>query len=296
MARAVLAGIGLRKDNAWEVERNDPVRLVDDLADAQVSAHGAEHVGVLGREPARGAQKVDHAGKGGASAFHEVRADTCRHLVAVGIQMACYRSPRGEARHGEVCVLHHVQLHRHVHLALDGRAAHLAVALCRMRVADREQRAFHLDRQIERGARSQIPDIEIAADPAWRHHRMQTRFRRRKTDRAGKRFQRHTTVLAEGCRLKARRIVVPKRQRRLLELVRQKAEARNVRRPAEAGRFERKDLDLQRVARLGAFHIDGTIDRIDLREVQRGDVVHGAVSVEPGVTLAAGGIERSHPK
>ena len=30
----------------WEVERNDPVRLIDNLADAQIGTHAAQHVGL----------------------------------------------------------------------------------------------------------------------------------------------------------------------------------------------------------------------------------------------------------
>src|SRR5436190_1705223 len=37
---------GLLQDNPWEVERDHPIGLVDDLADPEVGADRAEHVGV----------------------------------------------------------------------------------------------------------------------------------------------------------------------------------------------------------------------------------------------------------
>ena len=75
-------------------------------------------------------------------------------------------------------VLDQVERQHDVHRALDRRAADLAVALRGMRVADRKQRARHLDRQIERGAGGEVADVEIAADPPRRHDRMQARSRR----------------------------------------------------------------------------------------------------------------------
>ncbi len=75
-------------------------------------------------------------------------------------------------------------------------------------------------------------------------------------------------------------------QGRILELVRQQTETRNVGGPAEAGGFELVDLDHQSIARLGPIHIDGAIDRIDLAEIQRRNIRDSAFGRElPGRTV-----------
>ena len=190
--------------------------------------------------------------------------------------MAGHRAGRGEARRLQPRVLDQVERQHDVHRAFDRRAADLAVALRGVGVADREQRAGDLDRQVERRAGGQIADVEIAADAARRHHRMQAGLGRREADGAGEGLQRHPAVLAEQRRLQRVRIVFPDVQRRLLELVGEQAEARNVGRPAEARGLEALDRDLERVARLGAVDEDRAGDRVDLAEVERCDVGDGA--------------------
>ena len=51
---------------------------------------------------------------------------------------------------------------------LDRSSAHFAVALREVEVADREQRARHVDRQVETAAGDQLADVEIASDLARR--------------------------------------------------------------------------------------------------------------------------------
>ena len=172
----------------------------------------------------------------------------------------------------EVGALLQIERQHDVHRAFDRRAADLAVALHRMRVADREERARHLDRQIEHRAGGKVADVEIAADAPRRHDGMEPRLGRRHADRAGEGFERHARMRAEGGRLPRRAVVGPQMQRRLAELVGEQAEARDVRRPAEAGRHELADRDFQRVARLGAFHVDRAGDRIDPAEIEVRDV------------------------
>ena len=116
---------------------------------------------------------------------------------------------------------------------------------------------------------------------------MEARLGRRDADRAGERLQRHAGVLAEQRRLERAGVVGPDVQRRLLELVGEQPETRNVRRPAEAGRLERLDRHLQRVARLGAFDVDRPGHRVDLAEVEPGHVGDRAV----GRQLTAGSVE-----
>ena len=87
------------------------------------------------------------------SRFGEVTDDVDRRQV----EMAGHRPRRGEARRLQPRVLHDVQRQHYVHRAFDRRAADLAVTLRGVRVADREQRARHLHRQIEDSAGREIP-------------------------------------------------------------------------------------------------------------------------------------------
>ena len=57
-------------------------------------------------------------------------------------------------------------------------------------------------------------------------------------------------------------------QGRLLELVRQQAEARDVGGPAPAAVFKAEERDAQRIARLGAIDLDRTERGIDAPEIQ----------------------------
>ena len=94
-------------------------------------------------------------------------------------------------------------------------------------------------------------------------------------------------------------------QRRLLELISEQAETGNVRCPAEAGRLELMDRDLEGVARSRSLDEDRTGNRIDLGEVEGSDVASVRFSVEsvhrkrrrisnsmvvPGAMVKTGGI------
>ena len=59
---------------------------------------------------------------------------------------------------------------------------------------------------------------------------------------------------------------LPYLQLRLGELVRKQPEARYERRPAPFGRFDAKDVDAERIARLGFGDVHGPIDLVELRE------------------------------
>ena len=60
---------------------------------------------------------------------------------------------------------------------LDRGSAHFAVTLCEVEVADREERALDVDRQIEPASRDQLADVEIASDLAGRNRPQPVRCR-----------------------------------------------------------------------------------------------------------------------
>jgi len=110
---------------------------------------------------------------------------------------------------------------------------------------------------------------------------MQARFRLRHADGAGKGLQRDLAVLAPQCGGQGACVVFPDRQGGVGELVCQQAETRNVRRPPPSRSVlhaggEILQRHLQRVTRFGPLDIDRARDRVDLAEIQRGDIGHGA--------------------
>jgi hypothetical protein len=83
------------------------------------------------------------------------------------------------------------------------------------------------------------------------------------------------------------RIILPDCECRFVEVIGQKAEARNVRGPTKARRLELFDGYLERIAGFRAVDIDGPRDRIDLGKIELGNVADGALRRN----LPAGGIE-----
>ncbi len=136
-------------------------------------------------------EKVDHPHQGFAGAGHQVGTDTGGDFVAGAVEMAGDGLGGGEAWALQTGVLDELQSRLDFHLAFDGRAADLAVTLGGVGIADREQSAFDFDGQIERDAGSEVADVHVAADAAWRHDGVQAGFGGRQADRASKRFQRH---------------------------------------------------------------------------------------------------------
>ncbi len=91
-------------------------------------------------------------------------------------------------------------------------------------------------------------------------------------------------------------VVGPDMQRRVLELIGQKSEARDIRGPAEAGGLVLQDLHHQCITGFGPVHMDRAGDRIDLARIHGGQVVCGAVRSQlTGGTVHAFEIPAPHP-
>src|SRR5690348_1224004 len=99
--------------------------------------------------------------------------------------MACHRPRRGELRSLQPCILDELDFECDRHRTLECRASQLTVTLGSMGVADRQESAGDLDRQIKDGSCRKVADIEIAAGPVWRQSRVQSRLSLGKTDDAG---------------------------------------------------------------------------------------------------------------
>ena len=104
---------GSFEDDAREVERDHPVRLVDDLADPEVAADRAR---ACRRRPAampwRAAQQVDHLGDGVARAPPSGRGRCRSSPRSPWRRGGASPARRGEARHPEVGALHQVERQR----------------------------------------------------------------------------------------------------------------------------------------------------------------------------------------
>ncbi len=99
-------------------------------------------------------------------------------------------------------------------------------------------------------------------------------FGGRKPDRAAERLERHAPARAIHGGRQRLRIIFPDMQRRILELIGEQAEARNIGGPAPARGREMQERHLDGIAGLGALDIDRARHRIDLGEIERGDVGH----------------------
>ena len=103
---------------------------------------------------------------------HQVGADAGRDLIPLGVQMPRDGPRRGETRGFQVRALHQIKRQDHVHRAFNRGAADFAVALGGMGVADAEQSARDLNRQIKRRAGRQdrgCPDCRRRAGAARRN-------------------------------------------------------------------------------------------------------------------------------
>ena len=106
----------------------------------------AKRVRLLAVEPVVVAELRDRRAQARASPPSGRGRRRCRRGSGrLGARRAARRRGRTAARRREV--LAHGQPHDDVHRRLDRRAAHLAVALGGVRVAEREQRALDADRQ-----------------------------------------------------------------------------------------------------------------------------------------------------
>ena len=148
-----------------EVEReagaDDPVGRVDDLADPQVDDDAREQVGLLGRDPVARGQPLDHPPDGVLGAAHEIGFDAGRGEDAAGGDRVG-RALEGGARQSQIAPEREPEAA--ARLGLDGRAADLAVALACVAVAGAEPRALDLDREVDRRARDELADVDVAPD------------------------------------------------------------------------------------------------------------------------------------
>ena len=136
----------------------DDLREVDRLGDAVVDGDARERVGASVREVVRLNQKVDRGGDRLAKGAVEIEIDPHQDVVRRILGPGSVDRPVLVQDETEVAG----------ERLLDGGAAHLAVTLHGVRIADVEAGAGVEDRQVERRAGGQVLDVEVAAERAGR--------------------------------------------------------------------------------------------------------------------------------
>jgi hypothetical protein len=137
-----------------------------------------------------------------------------------------------------------------VHRRLEAGHADLAVALGGVRVAAAEERAGHLDGQVERVPRVSWRVSMFPPKAPRRHDRLRAGAGGADAHRAHEGLDRDLDVLAEVDEVAVGQVEDP--QVGIGEVVGQQPEPGQDGRPAPALRVEVEDLDRERVARLGA--------------------------------------------
>ena len=186
---------------------------------------------------------------------------------------------------GQVQVLADRHAHGGAHGRLDGRPAHLAVALGGMAISHGQTRPGHEHGEIQGRPRHEVAGVHVAA--------MEVRGNRGARPRLGRdahlpaeRSQRYADAGPELGPIGAGRergdLVGGVR-----EVIGQQPKARDGGRPAPVARGEVEQVDLQRVPWLRAADLDRPVHLVHLVEDQGGDVAHRGA----GGQLAIRGIE-----
>ena len=215
------------------------------------------------------------------------------------------------------------ELHQHRRAHLDRGAAGLAVALRKMRVADRKQRARDEHRQQKACARAQLLDVEIAAIFTWRNcaqpfrrdrlarghrarrlgrqhkpaalaqvlfapqHLAPQLFGRRDPDRPHERTVAHAHARKLG-RGGPAAGDFPFHDVRVGKFVAQKSEARHLDRETPSGGLEFADIHFEQVARLRPFHEHWPGERVHHAHVDLEQIVRAARRGDLAVERVAG--------
>ncbi len=117
-------------------------------------------------------QPVDHVADRVLGVLHQIGADAGGVVVAVGQHLGGHGQLGGvgggndRPGPGDDGVLDHAEPQGHRHQGLDGRHAHLAVALGHVAVARGELGALGVDRELDPRALGELPDVEVAAHAA----------------------------------------------------------------------------------------------------------------------------------
>ena len=208
----------------------------------------------------------------------------------------------------------------HGGLDLDARAAHLAVALREMDVAERQERAGHVNGEQQGRPRHEPPDVEVASVLA-RRDRAQARGRERRPRRlgrvvgdrpasvpnrllatplhlhqlGGRSHADHAGMHAGGhgdagelVGAGQRAVELPAHEERLREDVGEEAEAGDDAVDTERGRLVGEERHLEHVPGLGAVDEDRARERVAQAEIEGGAVLVPALARELPVEPVAG--------
>src|SRR5215471_9618785 len=114
------------KYNPGHIESDHPIGSVDDLADSQIGADAAKHVGVYRPHAVDRSEKIDHAGHRIAGALHQIGTDPGRDFIALGIEMTRDRTRHRQSRKAQPGALDEIETHDDVHGTFDRSSADFA--------------------------------------------------------------------------------------------------------------------------------------------------------------------------
>src|ERR1700722_20655491 len=95
----------LGEDDPRKVEGNDPVRLIHDLADPQISTDREKQIGVDGIKTMLCCEQINHASDRLPRSRHQIWPETGRHLVTRAVEMTRNRTWSREARTLQISAL-----------------------------------------------------------------------------------------------------------------------------------------------------------------------------------------------
>ena len=143
-------GPGLAEDRLRQERRDDPVRRVDDFADAEVCRDARDDIGLLAREPVLRHQVLDQVADGLLGRQEEVGAVGRRCELRTAARLGSGGPELGLAKRAPLAEPHP---ERDAGRHLDGTDADLAVALGAVGVTDGQEAAVDPYREVERRPR-----------------------------------------------------------------------------------------------------------------------------------------------
>src|SRR4030095_10419163 len=150
--------VGSLFEERFRQRRVNPLGGIDRLRDVQIRRQRAQHVGILARHLSRHEQEINHLANGQPRGFVQVFVQSHGNVVR----------RRFSPRPAQSLPFSKMQFERAAQRGLERRAGHLAIALPRVAIPDRQQRAGNMHRQVQDRTRDEGLDIQLAALPAAR--------------------------------------------------------------------------------------------------------------------------------
>lgn len=174
----------------WQQSADGEVGGIHDLADTQVGACAAQHVGLNETQTILALHIGHEFAQGDARRLTDIGMVPSGQISTCTPQASRLRAA-AQMRRADGPAFHDLNAQGDLGVGFDAGTRHLAVALGRVHVSNTQQRPFDLDRQVQRTARPELPDIHVAPDLTRRRSGMQSLLCGRYPDNTGKGGQRN---------------------------------------------------------------------------------------------------------